>query len=449
MASIAATTVRPARRVQGTVALAGDKSISHRYALLAALATGRSTIHQYSLGADCAATLDCLAHAGVPVGRSRSLEHGLTVEITGVGLKGLRAPRTPLDARNSGTTMRLLAGILAAHPFTAVLEGDESLSRRPMGRVIVPLELMGARIESRDSKPPLGIHGGSLKAIRYRTEVPSAQVKSAILLAGLQGEGRTVVEESAATRNHTELALRAFGGTVHTDGRFIAIEGGQTLRGGEFVVPGDISSAAFWVAAASAIPGSDIEIRNVGLNPTRTALLDVLRRGGAAIDEHVEREAGGEPSGHVRVRYGPPRPLTLGPEQVPYLIDEIPALAAWASLGGELHVTGAGELRVKESDRISALVRGFQALGADVEEFSDGFHLRGHRRLRGGEADAAGDHRLAMAFAIAALGADAPSVITGADSVSISYPEFFMTLESLCDPSAESGSSSRSTSRDE
>jgi len=432
MASIAATTVRPARRVLGTVALAGDKSISHRYALLAALATGRSTIHQYSLGADCAATLDCLEGAGVEIRRRRSPERGLTVEINGRGLRGLRSPAAPLDAQNSGTTMRLLTGILAAHPFTSVVKGDASLTTRPMGRVIAPLELMGARIESHDKKPPLTIHGGALKGIRFRTEVPSAQVKSAILLAGLQAEGRTVVEETAATRNHTELALRAFGATVHADGRTIEIAGGQTLHGGEFVVPGDISSAAYWVAAAAAIPGSDVEIQNVGLNPTRTALLDVLRRGGAAVDEQIDREAGGEPSGRVRVRYGQPRALTLGAEQVPYLIDEIPALAAWASHGGELHVTGAGELRVKESDRISALVRGFQALGADVEELSDGFHLRGTRRLCGGEADAAGDHRLAMAFAIAALGAESPSVINGADSVAISYPEFFATLESLC-----------------
>jgi 3-phosphoshikimate 1-carboxyvinyltransferase len=428
-------TVRPARRIRGTVGLAGDKSISHRYALLAALAMGRSTIAQYSLGADCAATLDCLATAGVDVRRTRSADGALTVDIEGRGLQGLREPSSPLDARNSGTTMRLLSGILAAHPFTSVLIGDASLTKRPMGRVIVPLELMGARIESHDKKPPLTIHGAALKGIRYRTEVPSAQIKSAVLLAGLQADGTTVVEESAATRNHTELALRAFGATVRVSGSTIELSGGQTLRGGEFVVPGDISSAAFWVAAAAAIPGSDVEIHNVGLNPTRIALLDVLRRGGAVVDEHVEREAGGEPSGRVRVRYGQPRSLTLGADQVPYLIDEIPALAAWASHGGELHVTGAGELRVKESDRISALVRGFQALGADVEEFSDGFHLRGSRRLRGGRADAAGDHRLAMAFAIAALGADSPSIISGADSVAISYPEFFSTLESLCDPS--------------
>jgi 3-phosphoshikimate 1-carboxyvinyltransferase len=435
MASIAATTVRPARRIKGTVRLAGDKSISHRYALLAALADGRSTIAQYSQGADCAATLDCLAAAGVDIRRARSADRGLTVEIQGRGQKRLRAPASPLDARNSGTTMRLLSGIVAAHPFTSVLVGDASLTKRPMGRVIAPLELMGARIESHEKKPPLTIHGAALKGIHYRTEVPSAQIKSAVLLAGLQAEGTTIVEESAATRNHTELALRAFGATVQVSGNTIELAGGQTLRGGEFVVPGDISSAAFWVAAAAAIPGSDVEIYNVGLNPTRIALLDVLRRGGALIDEHVDREAGGEPSGRVRVRYGQPRSLTLGADQVPYLIDEIPALAAWASLGGDLHVTGAGELRVKESDRISALVRGFQALGADVEEFSDGFHLRGSRRLRGGRADAEGDHRLAMAFAIAALGAEAPSIISGADSVSISYPEFFSTLESLCDPS--------------
>jgi 3-phosphoshikimate 1-carboxyvinyltransferase len=447
MASIAATTVRPARRIKGRVGLAGDKSISHRYALLAALATGRSTIAQYSQGADCAATLDCLATAGVEIRRTRSADRGLTVEIEGRGLRGLRSASSPLDARNSGTTMRLLSGILAAHPFTSVLIGDASLTRRPMARVILPLELMGARIESHDKKPPLTIHGAGLAGIRYRTEVPSAQVKSAVLLAGLQAEGTTVVEESAATRNHTELALRAFGATVHASGNRIELAGGQTPHGGEFVVPGDISSAAFWVAAAAGIPGSDVEIHNVGLNPTRIALLDVLRRGGAVVDEHIDREAGGEPSGRVRVRYGPPRALTLGADQVPYLIDEIPALAAWASHGGELHVTGAAELRVKESDRISALVRGFQALGADVEEFSDGFHLRGSRRLRGGRADAAGDHRLAMAFAIAALGADSPSIISGADSVSISYPEFFSTLESLCDPS--NSGSSRATSSGE
>jgi 3-phosphoshikimate 1-carboxyvinyltransferase len=430
MASIAAATVRPARRVKGRVGLAGDKSISHRYALLAALAHGRTTISQYSRGADCAATLECLRRTGVDV-RTRTLDGNLIVDILGRGLRSLQASRQPLDAQNSGTTMRLLSGVLAAHPFVSTVKGDESLTRRPMGRVIVPLELMGARIESHDGKPPLTIHGARLRGITYRPDVPSAQIKSAVMLAGLQAEGTTIVQETVATRNHTELALRAFGAAVGIDGTSVILEGGQELKGGAFTVPGDISSAAFWAAAAAAIPGSDIEIENVGLNPTRTALLDVLRRAGAVVEETIEREAGGEPSGRVRVRCRELRPLTLGESEVPGLIDEIPALAAWATHGGELHVTGASELRVKESDRISALVRGFRAMGADVEEFSDGFHLRGSRKLRGGHADAAGDHRLAMAFAIAALGAETPSVISGADSVAISYPDFFTTLDTL------------------
>lgn len=430
MASIAAATVRPARRVKGRVGLAGDKSISHRYALLAALANGRTTISRYSQGADCAATLDCLRHAGVDV-QTHTRDGHITVEILGRGLRGLQAPSRPLDAQNSGTSMRLLSGVLAAHPFVSTIQGDESLTRRPMGRVIVPLELMGARIESHDKKPPLTIHGARLKGITYRPEVASAQIKSAVMLAGLQAEGTTIVHEPAATRNHSELAFRAFGATVDVNGTTVTIEGDQQLHGGDFVVPGDISSAAFWAAAAAAIPGSDVEIENVGLNPTRTALLGVLRRAGAIVDEVIEREAGGEPSGRVRVRFGVVRALTLLEAEVPGLIDEIPALAAWAAHGGELHVTGASELRVKESDRISALVRGFRALGADVEEFNDGFHLRGSRKLKGGHADAAGDHRLAMAFAIAALGAETPSVISGADSVAISYPDFFATLETL------------------
>jgi 3-phosphoshikimate 1-carboxyvinyltransferase len=433
MASIAAATVRPARRVVGAVGLAGDKSISHRYAMLAALAVGPTTISSYSQGADCAATLDCLRNVGVDVTATPSADQGLSVRIVGRGLRGLEPASRPLDAQNSGTTMRLLSGVLAAHPFVSTLVGDASLTRRPMRRVIVPLELMGAQIESHGQHPPLTIHGAALRGIHYRTEVPSAQIKSAVLLAGLQADGTTIVEEAAATRNHTELALRAFGAEVRAKGPSVQLKGGQPLRGGDLVVPGDISSAAFWAAAAAAMPGSDVEIRNVGLNPTRTRLLDVLRTAGAQIEETVDREAGGEPSGRVRIRYGDPRPLTLSAADVPYLIDEIPALAAWATHGGELHVTGAEELRVKESDRITALVRGLQALGADVDEFRDGFHVRGSRRLKGGHADAAGDHRLAMAFAIAALGAQAPSMISGADSVAISYPEFFATLESLCE----------------
>src|SRR5712692_5291376 len=331
MPSIAAATVRPARRVKGRVQLAGDKSISHRYALLAALADGRSTIGSYSSGADCAATLECLRNAGVDVRARRAPDNSITVEIGGRGLRGLKAPASVLDAHNSGTTMRLLSGVLAAHPFTSTIKGDPSLTRRPMRRVIEPLEQMGARIESRDTLPPLTIHGAALHGITYTTPVPSAQIKSAVLLAGLQAEGTTVVSESAPTRNHTELAFRAFGVDVSVDGTTVAVKGGQRLRGSAFVVPGDISSSAFWAAAAAALPGSDIEIENVGLNPTRTTLLDVLRRAGARVETTIEREAGGEPAGRVHIRYGGPGALVLGADEVPLLVDEIPALAAWAS----------------------------------------------------------------------------------------------------------------------
>src|SRR6187401_3157385 len=376
--------VKPAHRVRGRVRLTGDKSISHRYAMLAALADGPSTIESYSSGADCLSTLKCLRQLGVELQNNHAADGSRTVLITGRGLRGLQAPAADrdqlLDAENSGTTMRLLSGVLAAQPFTSRLTGDASLRKRPMRRVIEPLELMGAAIASQAGFPPLEIHGSDLvRGITYETPVPSAQIKSAVLLCGIQAKGTTVVREAVATRNHTELAFRAFGARVHVDGTEISVEDGQRLTGGHFVVPGAISSSAFWLAAAAALPGSEVEIENVGLNPTRTALLSVFRRGGADIETTIEREAGGEPSGRVRIRPGRPRPVVLGADEVPLLIDEIPALAAWAAHGGDLHVTGAGELRVKESDRISALVRGFQALGADVEEFSDGFHLRGAR----------------------------------------------------------------------
>ena len=435
MASIATATVKPARRVRGRLRLPGDKSISHRYAMLAALADGSSIIHHYSSGADCAATLDCLRGLGVSIERlvSSPLAPGIDVHIVGRGVRGLLVPNEALNAQNSGTTMRMLSGLLSAHEFTSTLIGDASLSRRPMYRVIEPLQHMGARIISNNDLPPLTITGADLHGIDWTLEVPSAQVKSAILLAGLQATGRTRVVESAPTRNHTELALRAFGVQVTTTGCAVDILSGQRLVGREVVVPGDLSSAAFWAVAAAAMPGSEVEIQNVGLNATRTALLDVLERAGAEVDRHVEAQDGGEPRGTVRIRHAGMKPVVVGPDQVPSLIDELPVLAAHATFGGELVVTGASELRIKESDRISALVRGLRMLGGDVDETPDGFHVRGAQRLRGGHADSAGDHRLAMAFAIAALGADGPSIITGAEAVDISYPGFFATLETLCE----------------
>jgi 3-phosphoshikimate 1-carboxyvinyltransferase len=313
-----------------------------------------------------------------------------------------------------------------------------------MRRVIQPLERMGARIEAIDGHAPLEIHGAPLKAIAHRPDVPSAQVKSAVLLAGLHAEGTTSVVEPAATRDHTERALVAFGGTVSVDGLSVSVAGRQHLVARKLSVPGDFSSAAFWLVAAAAIPGSWVEIEHVGLNPTRTALLDVLRRFGARVevktDTSIDAEAGtidgGEPQGTVLVEYDSVHPIEIRPHEIPGLIDELPAIAALAAHGGHVTVSGAAELRVKESDRIAALVAGFRALGLDADERPDGFMVAGGtaasgQRPSGGVADARGDHRMAMAFAIAALAAEKPSTIDGADAVVISYPGFFDTLGRL------------------
>jgi 3-phosphoshikimate 1-carboxyvinyltransferase len=425
----AAVTVNPARRIRGRVRVPGDKSISHRYALLAALGKGSSLISGFAPGADCRATLACLARLGVRIDR-RLVDDRIIVSVEGSQGR-LATPADPLDASNSGTTMRLLAGVLAGQPgLEAHLVGDASLSRRPMRRVIDPLTRMGAVITSRSGRPPLQIRGAALTAIDFTPDVPSAQVKSAVLLAGLLATGTTRVHERVPTRDHTERAFAEFGIRLEMDRASLAVQGGQRLEGRNVDVPGDISSAAFWAMAAAARPGSDVTLENVGLNPTRTAVLDVLRRWGAEIEVEPSATAGGEPRGTIHVRHGGQGDLTLTPLEVPALIDEIPGLAGMAAAAGRLHVSGAAELRVKESDRISALVAGLRALGARAEEWADGFSIEGGR-LTGGRADAAGDHRLAMAFAIAALAADGPSTIVGADAVGISYPGFFETLAVL------------------
>jgi 3-phosphoshikimate 1-carboxyvinyltransferase len=369
-----AALVRPARRAAGRLHVPGDKSISHRYALFGALADGPTRIHGYSGGADCAATLSCLRALGVPIERAAPGE----IAISGRGLGGLRPAPGPVDAANSGTTMRLLAGIAAGHPFRTVIVGDESLSRRPMRRVIEPLTRMGATITAEGGKPPLTIDGGSLTGITYQPEVPSAQVKSSVLLAGLHARGRTAVIEPAQTRDHTERALKAFGVTVEQDGLTIAVAGGQRLQGRELTVPGDVSGAAFWACLAAGLPGSVVEIAGVGLNPSRTSLLGVLRRAGAIVETSVEDEAAGEPIGRLTVRSGDRRSFAVDPAEVPGLIDELPALGALGALlpeGCSMEVRGAAELRVKESDRISALAAGFRALGARVTEYPDGFRI--------------------------------------------------------------------------
>jgi 3-phosphoshikimate 1-carboxyvinyltransferase len=329
--------------------------------------------------------------------------------------------------------MRLLAGILAAQNFSTTLTGDASLSRRPMRRVMEPLAQMGGRLEAVDGRPPLTVHGAPLHAIAYRPTVPSAQVKSAVLLAGLHADGVTSVTEPAQTRDHTEQAFHAFGVEMRVEGLTVSVAGGQRLTAQSLVVPGDFSSAAFWMVAAAALPGSRVEIVDVGLNPTRTALIDVLRRFGARVTVHPAAVRSGEPRGTIVVEGDRTGTVEIAPDEVPGLIDELPAIAALAAHDGEVRVRGAAELRVKESDRITALVAGFRNLGIDADEQVDGFTVRGGRSRApsGGVADACGDHRMAMAFAIAALAAERPSVVEGAEVVAISYPGFFETLERL------------------
>ena len=428
------TVVRPTRRISGHLRIPGDKSVSHRYALLAAIADGRSTITNYAPGADCASTLSCLTALGVAVTRGPDGPDRHHVTIDGRGLGGLQAPDPPLDAGNSGTTVRLIAGILAGQAMTTTLVGDASLSRRPMGRVIEPLTRMGARLLGTDGHLPLTITGGPLEAIDYAPPMASAQVKSAVLLAGLQARGCTSVRERQPTRDHTERALPLFGVELSVDDRAISLEGGQRLTATELTVPGDASSAACWAIAAAAVPGSEVSLASVGLNPTRTGFLSVLERAGAAITVSERTDEGGEPRGTITVRHQAVTQFDVRPDEVPDVIDELPVLAALATHGGRLRVTGAGELRHKESDRISALATGLRALGGQIDELDDGFEVDGARPLTGGIADAAGDHRLAMAFALAALGAGAPCEIANAEAVDISYPGFFDILSELSRP---------------
>jgi 3-phosphoshikimate 1-carboxyvinyltransferase len=422
-------TVTPSGHAAGRVRVPGDKSISHRYALLAALADGESLISGYSPGADCTATLGCLRGLGVSIRATGPA----ALAIRGRGIGGLRAPDTPLDAVNSGTTLRLLSGVLAGHSFKTVIGGDDSLQRRPMRRIIAPLTMMGARIESANGRAPLSIEGGSLHGIAYEPEVPSAQVKSGVLLAGLHASGKTRVLELVPTRDHTERALEAFGVTVVRDGSAIEVAGGQRLTARTLTVPGDISGSAFWAALAAGTPGSRVDVEGVGLNPSRIAVLEIFRRAGARIASSIDDERAGEPVGTLQFSAAGCESFNVAPDEVPGVIDEIPALAALAAMmpaGRTFTVRGASELRVKESDRISALAAGFRAMGAAVHEYDDGFTLEA-RPLIGGSVDAAGDHRLAMAFAIAATRASAPTTILGASSVDVSYPGFFDELARL------------------
>jgi 3-phosphoshikimate 1-carboxyvinyltransferase len=433
-------TIQPAKHVTGGLELPGDKSISHRYAMLAALAEGTSELRHFSAAADCHSTLACMGALGAEVKIEKD-----TVRVTGRGPRELKSSWRALDAGNSGTTMRLLSGILAGQGFTTKLTGDESLQKRPMKRVIGPLREMGAEIRARDDNfAPLEIRGAKLKAIDYKMPMASAQVKSAVLLAGLFADGVTSVTEPAGTRDHTELALEEFGAAIEKHGRTIRIQG---LRGGNdggkltaksLDVPGDLSSAIFFIAAASLFPDSNILIHNVGLNPTRTAILDLFASMGASVQILGLKSSHGELVGDLAVKGSSLKGGVIAGERIPLLIDELPMLSAMGPYTEEgIEIRDAAELRVKESDRIAALADNLRRMGAQVEEFPDGLRVAGRTaagvsaRLRGAEIRPHGDHRIAMACSIAALGAEGDSVLHDPACIAVSFPEFFSTLEAV------------------
>jgi 3-phosphoshikimate 1-carboxyvinyltransferase len=421
--------VRPARNVRGSVSLPGDKSISHRYAMLAAIAEGPSRLGNYSTGADCASTLDCLRSLGVKWERKNVADN--VIEVQGSG-PWLTAPSQPLDCGNSGSTIRMLSGIVAAQKFSSEMAGDESLARRPMERVITPLTAMGAKIASRDGRPPLRISGAPLKRIHYQMPVASAQVKTCLLFAGLLAEGETRIEEPLRTRDHGEVALRAFGANVEHEGNGVRIRGGQRLRGMEARVPGDLSSAAFFLCAAALFPGSQLTITSLLMNPTRARLLDILVQMGLRISVTQLEEVHGELIGTLQIEGGRLQGAVIGGADTAALIDEIPVLAAIAPYSEQgIEVRDAKELRVKESDRIASIATNLRAMGAQVEEREDGLKIPGGQSLHGADLESFGDHRIAMAFSIAALRAQGETLIRGSECAAISYPAFFSTLEGL------------------
>jgi 3-phosphoshikimate 1-carboxyvinyltransferase len=423
-------TISPGGSVSGQIELPGDKSISHRYALIGAIADGTSEISNYASAADCQSTLECLRCLGIKIEASKGL-----IRISGKGLDGLEKPRGVLDAENSGSTMRMLAGILAGQPFTATVTGDDSLRRRPMRRIMDPLCQMGAEIQSSEGdRAPLHIRGGKLHGIDYTPPVPSAQVKSAILLAGLYADGVTTVRESVRTRDHTELALSEFGAEVGYGRGTVRIHPRPQLRARKLVVPGDLSAAVFLIGAALVLPGSSVILNNVGLNPTRARVLDFLVSMGAAIRVPSLEGRDGELAGTVSVTHSRLEGGMIAGAAVAEMIDELPMLAAlgpFTEKGVEIH--DARELRVKESDRIAALSKGLRQMGARVEEFPDGIGVEGRSagRLRGAEVDSYGDHRIAMALAVAALGAEGKTSIRDAQCVAVSFPDFFTALDRL------------------
>ena len=414
------------RPLRGMTTVPGDKSVSHRAVMLGALASGRTIIEGFLPGEDCLATIDCFRLMGVDI-----RQDGSRVTVEGVGLRGLKAPGAILDVGNSGTTIRLLMGILSGQSFAATLTGDASIRQRPMGRVAAPLRLMGADIES--DRAPVTIRPvHSLKGIHYKLPVASAQVKSAIILAGLYADGVTSVTEPAPSRDHTEIMLAAFGVPIRRSGLTVAMESGHSLRGRTIMVPGDISSAAFLIVAALIVPDSDIILQGVGVNPTRTGIIDVLQKMGGNIEVMTRTMQDAEAVADIRVRYSRLNGVEVAGDIIPRLIDEIPALAVAAAFAsGETTIRDAAELKVKESNRIAAMVNGLRAMGADVGELEDGMSVRGGKPLTGAILDSHNDHRIAMALAVAGLAAEGQTTVTGEECIPVSFPGFAATLQSL------------------
>ena len=432
MSSSIATTqiIRPARTFQGSVTIPGDKSISHRYAMLAGFAEGTTRLANFSTGADPHSSLACVEALGATVVK----KDVTTIEVTGVA-GSFQQPRGALDCGNSGSTMRMLAGFVAAQPHTFTMIGDHSLTMRPMERIRKPLSMMGARIDLVDGHAPMTIHGGPLKAIDFETPIPSAQVKSAVLFAGLQAKGTTSLSEAVRTRDHSEHALRAFGADLERKDDRLRIAGGQKLKSVEATVPGDISSAAFFLCAALLFPDSNLVLDSLGMNPTRAALLDVITALGGKIKVLNVEEHHGELIGTIQVNRSPEglKGARISGELSAQLIDELPVLAAIAPYTRDgVTIRDAKELRVKESDRIALVAKNLKAMGAQLTEYEDGLAIPGGQQLHGATIDSGTDHRIAMAFSIAALRASGETEIQGAEAAAISFPEFFSYLDSLC-----------------
>jgi len=423
--------IKPAGALRGKVAVPGDKSISHRAVMLGAIAEGDTVIENFLPGEDCLSTIECIKKLGIEI----EGPDNAVVRVHGRGLDGLAEPEDILNAGNSGTTMRLLLGILAGQPFFSVITGDASLRRRPMARVTGPLGRMGARIDGRKGADlaPLAVRGGNLKPFYFNSAVASAQVKSSVLLAGLYADGVTTVSEPYRSRDHTERMLECFGADVGVSGNSVRVNGRPSLRGQKLVVPGDISSAAFLMVAASILPGSDIIIPGVGINPTRSGILDVLQEMGAGIELLDRRDQGKEPVADIRVRYaGKLSGVTVGGETIPRLIDEVPVLAVAAAMAeGVTIIKDAAELKVKESNRIATVAKMLGMFGADVEELPDGLLVRGGRQLSGAICESHGDHRIAMAAAITGLIAKGETVVRGAECIDVSFPGFVHIIKNI------------------